>query len=248
MTLFLDDDGIRAIGELIDIDKCKTDNFCDFAGQHNIPVQFRFYVTGPLGAGKSTTINQFRNLFVLDEWLEQRPPVLAKDPEQLTENEKKFADEWIAKQFGKKNQILRNKKEGIFIMDRGPLDPLSFTPDEEWSGKASHLLDELCPNKAQWEVEDGRVILLQGEGRELALRMVITQRKHYTAEKLKGMEAKLAKAYGSDGVISIDTHGLTPADVVRRVARIVHLDDYKPVCDLHKRLEEFKNGGMNAAN
>lgn len=247
VTLFLDDDGIRAIGELIDIDKCKTEIFCDFANQHKIPVRYRFYITGPLGAGKSTTINQFRNLAVLDEWLEERPPLLAKDPDQLPDDKRKFADDWIAEQFGKKNQILRNKKEGIFIMDRGPLDPLSFTPDEKWSEKASHLLDKLCPDQAQWEVEDGRVILLLGDSRELALRMVITQRETYTAEKLKIMEARLVKAYGSDGVISIDTHGLTHAEVVRHVARIVHLDDYKPVCDLHKRLQYIQNGGLDEA-
>ena len=95
-------------------------------------------------------------------------------------------------------------------MDRGPLDPLSFTPDEEWKQKASDLLNRLCPNQAQWKVEDGRVIFLRGEGRELALRMVITQRTDYSASKLKDMEAKLSQAYGSDGVIAIDTRGLTP--------------------------------------
>lgn len=248
VTLFLNDDEIRAIGELIDIDKCLTDTFCDFANQHNIPVRFRFYVTGPLGAGKSTTISQFRNLHVLDEWMEERPSVLAKDWNQLEATEKNDADKWVVKQFGMKNQILRNKREGIFIMDRGPLDPLSFTPDNEWSGKASYLLDELCPDQAQWEVEDGRVILLRGEGQELALRMVITHREDYTADKLKDMEARLMKAYGSDGVISFDTHGLTPSDVVRRVARIVHLDAYKPVCNLHKRLKHIQNGGLDAAN
>lgn len=242
VTLFLDDAGIRALGELIDRDTCQRDSFCDFASRHNIPVRFRFYITGPLGVGKSTTINHFRNLIVLDEWLEQRPPVLAKSWDQLTNEEKAFADEWIATQFRKKNDILRNRKEGIFIMDRGPLDPLSFTSDEEWGGKASRLLGTLCPDQAPWKVEDGRVILLQGEGRELALRMIIMQREDYTAEKLTDMEARLAKAYGSNGVISFDTRGLTPADVARRVAEIVHLDQYNPICDLHQRLEHIQRG------
>ncbi len=122
---------------MINIEACPPDRFCDFASEHDIPVRFRFYITGPLGVGKSTTINHFRNLFVLDEWLEQRPLLLAKDWEKLTAPEKQEADQWILQQFYRKNSILRNEKEGIFVMDRGPLDPLSFTPEAEWRDKAS---------------------------------------------------------------------------------------------------------------
>jgi len=247
ITLFLHHDRIRSLAELIDVQECPTDRFCDFASEHGIPVRFRFYITGPLGVGKSTTINHFRNLFVLDEWLEQRPLLLAKDWKQLTAQEKQEADQWILKQFHQKNSILRNEKEGIFVMDRGPLDPLSFTPDTEWKDKASALLAALCPGQAPWKVEDGRVILLEGDGNELALRMAFTQRKDYTADKLTEMKDWLGKAYGSSGVTRYDTRGLAPADVVRRLAEIVHLERYAPTCDLHKRLQDVQTEGMNVA-
>ncbi len=248
VTLFLGENEIRALGELIDTERCSQDQFCDFASIHNIPSRFRFYVTGPLGVGKSTAINHFRNLFVLDEWLEQRPAILAKDWEQLTDSEKNEADPWIVGQFKRKNDILRNEREGIFMADRGPLDPLSFTPDDEWTSKAGRLLNALCPGQAPWRVEEGRVILLQGEPSELALRMVIAQRKDYTTEKLCKMEARLGKAYGVDGVVRCDTRGLTPTGVARRVAEIVHLEDYNTVCDLHKRLQDIQKEGINAAS
>jgi len=245
VTLFLDDDDIRTLGELINVDSCPKDMFCDFASEHNIPVRFRFYVTGPLGVGKSTTINQFRNLFVLDEWLDQRPPVLAKDWATLTAEEEEIADQWLSGQFKQKNDILRNEREGVFVLDRGPLDPVTFTPDAEWCNKANRLLCAICPGKAPWQVEHGRVILLQGESGELALRMVITQRKDYTAEKLRSMEERLVKAYGSEGVIKFDTRGLTPSDVARRIAEIIHLEPYEPICNLHKRLEDIRKEGIN---
>lgn len=248
VTLFLDDSGIRALGELIDVNTCKSDNFCDFANQHGIPVRFRFYITGPLGVGKSSALNKFRNLIVIDEWLEQRLPVLAKGWDKLEGQEKTMANEWIADQFRIKNDILRNGKEGIFAMDRGPLDPLSFTSDEEWKSKAARLLEKLCPDKAQWKVEDGRVIILQGDGEELALRMVLTKRTDYTAKMLDEMEDKLAKAYGSDGVTLFDTRGLTTADITRRIAEIVHLEDYDSICDLHKRLQDIEKGGADAVH
>ncbi len=248
VTLFLGDDEIPALGEMIDVEGCQEDPFCDFAGEHDIPVRFRFYVTGPIGVGKSTAINHFRNLAVLDEWLEERPPILAKDYEELDENEGPQADEWVAGQFKSKNDILRNKREGVFMMDRGPLDPLSFTADDEWSAKAGLLLDTLCPGHAERAVEDGRVILLQGDPDELALRMIVTQRRHYTREKLERMETALRKAYGADGVVRYDTRGLTASDVAQRVAEIVHLEDYSPVCNLHGRLEAFREDGINAAD
>ncbi len=245
ITLFLDDDGIRALGELIDVKSCPQNDFCDFASEHHIPVRFRFYVTGPLGVGKSTAINQFRNLVVLDEWLEQRPSVLAKDWETLTPEEKKSADEWIINQFKRKNDLIRHDREGVFILDRGPLDPLSFTHDAEWGEKAKRLLGAICPGRSPWKVEDGRVIFLQGEASELALRMVMTQRKEYTAKKLRDMEERLLKAYGTDGVTKFDTSGLSPSDVVRRVAEIIHLDEYSPTCNTHKRLKDIRKDALN---
>lgn len=251
VTLFLDNSGIRALAELIDVETCCRDQFCDFAAVHKLPVRFRFYVTGAMGVGKSTAINHFRNLVVLDEWLDERPDILSKDWASLKPEEAEQADAWIASQFAQKNDVLRNEREGIFMLDRGPLDPLAFTPDEKWSDKATRLLGAICPGEA-WNVEDGRVIILKGDGEELALRMVFTQRKEYTAEKLMRMESRLEKAYGPHGIITFPTKGLTPADVVRRIAEIVHLEPYgsaqAPSCNLHNRLHEIKKGGTDAAS
>ncbi len=246
ITLFLRDEEIRALGELLDIDRCPTDEFCDFAEEHGIRTRYCFYLTGALGAGKTTTINYFRNLVVLDEWLEQRPPILAKRWDKLTEDEKKMADEWIINQFKRKNDILRHKREGLFVLDRGPLDPLAFTPDDEWNEKATRLIEAICPGSAPWQVQEGKIVLLRADARELALRMVLTKREDYTAEELHSMEDRLGKAYGvNDGVVRFNTHGLTPSDVAHRVGEIIHLESYEPACNLHNRLELIKKEGFD---
>ena len=147
ITLFLGNQEIYDLGELINIEEHSTDELCEFAKVRSIEVQYRFYIVGPLGVGKSTTINQFRNLTVYDEWMEERIPELGKDWEQLTELEKNKADDWIADQFDRKNAKLRREHEGIFMLDRAPLDPLVFTPQNELSAKASKLLDKMCPNR-----------------------------------------------------------------------------------------------------
>lgn len=241
ITLFLQSEEIRILGEMLDPNKCPTDSLCDFATSHDINMHFSIYVTGALGVGKSTTINQFRNLTVYDEWMEERPPLLAKDYEELTDAEKKEVDKFVLGQFKIKNDKLRNAREGIYVLDRGPLDPLAFTSAEAWKNKASDILKRLCPG-GKWGVEEGRVLFLQGDPEELALRMVISQRQHYTPEKLTKMENLIGTAYGVDGVNRIDTRGLTPTEVVRQVAEIVHLDAYEPVCNLHDRLESIQEG------
>lgn len=131
------------------------------------------------------------------------------------------------------------------MINRGPFDPLSFTPPDMWSDKATQILKAICPGRAKWKVEEGRVILLEGEPSELALRMIITDRGGYTQDKLKKMEEKLGKAYGKDGVVRADTRGLTPSDVARRVAEIVHLEKCYSVCNLHEQLKCIEKEGTN---
>jgi hypothetical protein len=241
ITLFLRNEEIRIFGELINPNLCPSEELREFGSVKGIPMSYRFYIVGPLGVGKSTTINHFRNLTVYDEWVDERPEILRKDWEELQPQEKDDADAWVIDQFEKKNAKLRRETEGIFILDRGPLDPLAFTAENEWAEKASRILNKLCPNPDVWKVENGRVVFLSGDSSELALR-IIRQQKRYTDEKLTKMAARLKQAYGTTGVMEIDTRGLPSTDVARRVAEIVHLEDYTPVCNLHNRLEGFQKG------
>jgi len=121
ITLFMGNDEISLLADLLTVER---EEFCDFAEEHNINLLYRYYMTGPLGVGKSTSINYMRNLIVYDEWLEPRLPILGKPWDQLTVDEKEEADNWIIDQFKLKNTKLRHKTEGIFLIDRGPLDPL----------------------------------------------------------------------------------------------------------------------------
>jgi len=233
ITLFLDDSGIAALAELITTDE---DKFCDWCQECGVDPNYRYYVTGPLGVGKSTTINNMRNLVVYDEWLEKRPEILAKPWDELTSKEKDEADNWIMQQFKLKNDTIRHKKCGIFLIDRAPMDPLAFTKKAERPAKAKKLLSAYSPGKATYTVMPGKVIFMTGPHKELALRMKITNRVGYTDIKLMEMEQDLLEVYGKDNVILVDTYGLTVEEVVKRIAEIIHFDTYESV-DIHNLLE-----------
>jgi len=111
ITLFLDDGEIAALGELISI---SDQSFCDFAQINGVKIKYSYYLTGPIGVGKSTAISYFRNLITYDEWLEPRPDLLSKPWKELKEIEKKYTDNWIASQFKLKNDNLRYKNFGLF--------------------------------------------------------------------------------------------------------------------------------------
>ncbi|MCI0559166.1 MAG: SIR2 family protein, partial [Nitrososphaera sp.] len=127
ITLFLGDRGIRSLARLI---KLSGERFEQLAVRNRIRVKFSYYLIGCVGIGKSTTISHVRSLCTYDEWLDERPQILAIPPDRLSKNERRRADNWIANQFYKKNWSLMTSKEGIHVIDRTPLDPLTFTePD-----------------------------------------------------------------------------------------------------------------------
>lgn len=241
ITMFLTDDQIEALGRLINPDKFLVRDIQDLAEQVGEEKAFVYYLTGPLGVGKSTTVNNFRNLSGFDEWDEERPKELGVPPEQLTPEQIAFIDKWIISQFKKKDENLRHGGPGIFIVDRPPLDPIAFTPPDGTKEKASKLLETMCPECVSWRVQKGTIILMTGDMEELAVRMRLTGRNNYNSEKLLKMLKKMNEIYHGEGAIILDTRGLSISEVSKRVAEIIHLQPYKP-CELHSRLEAFREG------
>lgn len=239
ITLFLDNSLIASLGRLLDIHNTSDNVFADMCDEVGCRAAYRYYITGSLGVGKSTAVNQYRNLTILDEWLEPRLPVLRKPWDQLTDEELAEADRWLSKQFRLKNDNLRHERVGVFMVDRPPLDPLAFTPRNDWPGKATELLDAICPGEADWSVAPGQVIVLTGDAKELAIRLLLTKREGYTEEKLRLMEETILEVYEGPGVVVVDTRGLAIGDVAKRIGEIIHLESYEEF-DLHERLLLFR--------
>lgn len=238
ITLFLDENGIADFLDLIDM---KEPAFLDSCQRCDVNPAFRYYFTGPLGVGKSTTLNNLRNLTVYDEWLEQRPAILGKPWEDLTDAERDKVDNWIVGQFKLKNDKLRYKNNGIFVIDRAPMDPLAFTKPDGRPDKAKNLMEAYSPEEAKYTVLPGMIFFMTGDFKELSLRMKLTNRPDYNETKLKNMDNDLKEVYGERNLAVIDTTSLSIHEVVKKVAEIIHLGEYKPVV-IHDLLQAAIKG------
>lgn len=246
ITIFLTSTEIRLLLKLINESEVPDGKLKDLARRSATRLKYTFYMTGSIGVGKSTTTSHLRNLNVLDEWLEPRPEVLSIPWDKLTDDQKSFADDWIAGQFEQKNDTLRHEENAVIsVVDRPPLDPLVFTPKSERSAKAKFLADRLCPDDGHgsYGVEEGVVILLLGDPKELSARVRATGRQEYTAEKLKQMQIDMKELYESmPGTITIDTQFMGIAELTKRVAELIHRQEYAPA-NLTEKLKSYIGAG-----
>jgi hypothetical protein len=238
VTLFLRSSEIASLGRLLSADKSAL---ADLADAEGVPLSYCFYLSGAVGAGKTTAVGLFPSLTMYDEWIDPRHPLLVRPFTELTPDETKDVDRWVSAQFRKKNWLLLSDPEGIQVVDRCQLDPLAFVSDEDRPTRAAELRSSIVPNRSKRRIRPGHVIILRGDERVMAAR---TQDRHKgaTPEYVARQQQVFDKVYPADGVTRLDVRELRPHEVVRRIARLIHLDPYSE-CDLHERLTTVAEGG-----
>lgn len=235
ITLCLSTDEILKMGDLLSF---ANDFLLDNAGEHGIDPMFTYIVTGAVGAGKSSVISHFRSLRQHDEWLEPRKPGMERDVGALSIEAVRVIDDWVDKQFALKNRALHDKQNaiGVHILDRGPLDPLAFIKHGTLSQRARKLMLAICKPKLQKEIVPAHIVLLTSDPVEMEIRAT-SRGKKFPAAVLEKQESDLRFVYGpAPGVTVIDTRGLTTEEIVRRIARVIHRNEYTERI-LTKRLE-----------
>ncbi len=238
ITLFLSKDELKALGHLIGLDDTE---FLPNAADARINLVFCYYVIGAIGAGKSSVISYFRNLTTHDEWPDFRLRELGKRHKKLSAKEETEVDNWINKQFKKKNDILARVTAGLHIVDRAPLDPISFKRPSKRSHRAASLMANICKTGNPTKIRSGHVVLLEGEPQVLEERARAGGKEH-TARDLEEMQKTLSRIYHSrKGMSLVDTRRKSKEEVVKEVAQILHSQVYEEV-DLHSRLADIANG------
>jgi hypothetical protein len=239
VTLFLTEEDVNILGKLITMG---DDEFQEMAEEFGLYNSYKYIIVGSVSVGKSTAMSHFRSISTQDEWLDSMPEEMAKDPNKVDEDRIKIIDEWIAEQWGKKNYKLLNIKDGIHLIDRGPLDAFAFTSKGEWKNKAVLTKNAISPGKAKRELCSACILLLTGDPETMASRALATHR-DTDADKLKQQQDLLKYIYTENGGCTkvLDTKNKGKSQVAKEIARMIYLEDYEEA-PLNEWLENIVTG------
>lgn len=223
VTLFLMEDEFRSLGRLL---VANDKDFAIAADEAKQPSSFVYYLSGAVGSGKTTSLGAFKSLNSYDEWLEEKPELLHKASDTLLPEERKIVDEWVNRQMRRRNLVISKDNYLLSIVDRSPLDPIAFSWDRR-AARASELL-ELYAGSSAFGPCSGMVILLKGNSGVLHSR-TIDRHKQGSVMYLDKLQENFETLWNMNGaqVAIVDTVDVTIPEVVKRVARIIHLDDYR---------------------
>ena len=124
-TMYLTSDEINTLMELLQLGFDDFNSICI-----DVIKTRKFFVMGPVAAGKSTAVSQFKCFQTYDEWLEDMADDMDKPPSELEDEKEKTIDAWIASQIWRKNDNLvmttNRNLPCISIIDRTPIDAYAF--------------------------------------------------------------------------------------------------------------------------
>jgi len=220
-TIFLDQGGINALSNLI---KMEDSNFKLAFSQ--TPPKFVYYLIGSVGSGKSTTAGNFRNLITYDEWIDERKPALARPESELSKAQKAELNTFVAEQFRKKNFALSEYFDGIHIVDRAPLDPLTFGKHRERRPKAKRLLKKITNGETS-QIVKGHIIYLHSCVDDVKIRTSL-KHKYWSENEYRELIENICVVYGNLEKSTVYTGGRDAASVAREVARIIFTECYAP--------------------
>lgn len=233
ITLFLDNAGIKSLGGLI---------HCEFEELNRLAegarLKWLYYITGIPSSGKTSVRRSMRGLIAYPEWRTQPPQLMNKPYNVLSKEETQEVDGWIADQFKRKNEKLASEREGMFTIDRAPLDPLSFTEEKNLKEKTDWYWNTIAPSYGT-PLEQGSIILLIGDPKVISTRLARkTGSAAYTVEYLEKLQDNLEKTYKNKNTHAIDTRRLTLNQVVKKISRIIFRKEYKIVVLTRPSFEE----------
>lgn len=248
ITLFLDSIGIAAFGQILGRD---LKDIYQQAERQDVVVSYVYYLAGVPGVGKTTSFKHLSSLVAHDEWLDERPVEMSKPFNKLTLAERQLVDTWVAEQVKNKNRIIQEEKNqgvGISIVDRCPLDAITFTREpSKWADKAKSLRSEICDGAARRPVQSGHVIVLAGDPKDVRMRALVRNRQSgASVEYFQWLQDATKFVYTGrtnsvKGASIVDVSGLTIAEVLKSVANVIFRDEYVE-CRLDSRLAAYENG------
>jgi shikimate kinase len=201
----------------------------DKSFQLNYPTsqKFVYYLVGSIGAGKSTATGNFRNLTTYDEWIDERKPEAAVPENTLPADTVDSLNEYFVEQFRKKNFAMLEKTDGINVVDRCPLDPLTFGKAVDRPTKARALLEGIT-DRGKRPVAPGHIIHLDCDLADIKYRCSL-KHKYWPESDYQELLDNAEVIYGEIQRTMICTRGRNSNAVAREIAKVIFLEEYRPV-------------------
>jgi hypothetical protein len=230
VTLFFTTAEMHEFSRLIVADREAFNARCDNEPD-GVRTRFRYYLTGPVGAGKSTMLEYMRCLDTFDEWVDRKNPLLAMPQGELTDDQRVDVDKWINLQFRKKNRRVSEVRQGISLIDRSPIDPLYFSQNEAAKRRrATELIAAMVPVGGNvTSIAGGHLIMLTCDPMVLEPRLR-SREKRYSQDQLHAHISAVDRLWDGHVVKTvIDTTHLTVAEVVKRVLEVILFEKYEEI-------------------
>ena len=227
-TLFLDKSGISHLSEAV-----TTPSRSLAARYPDCQHKFVYYIIGGIGAGKSTATSNLQCLTTYDEWIDERLSDMARPEAGLTRERIIEINEWTAEQFRKKNLAVIGSENGIHLIDRCPLDPLTFGDASERKSKAENLLAKVT-NRGSKPLQKGHVILLDADLADIQIR-ISYKHKYWPEDRLTDLLTKIKEVYSDVPMTTLCTRGRNANAVAREIVKVIFTCEYHEV-DLGKFL------------
>lgn len=236
VTLFLSTKEIEELARLLvlSIEDFNAQCDADFA---RVRTEYRYYLTGVVGSGKTTALENLPSIRTFDEWVDRKHFLLARPHSELSAEDRQFIDEWINQQFRKKNRKVSATSTMISLIDRSPLDPLYFVANKESESRRAHeLLQWMVPPAGPiTKIAAGHLIIFKCDPRVLRLRLA-SRDKAYTEEQLVSQIETIDSIWKDYPTTIIDTTNLSVAQVVSKVLETILFTPYQPI-DIHQICE-----------
>src|SRR5262249_48938296 len=131
------------------------------------------------------------------------------------------------------------KQTGIHLVDRCPLDPLTFGTKSERKTKARDLLRKITDGESH-SIEKGHLIYLEGDIGDIQQRNSY-KHKYWTEKEIKDLIQKIDVIYKEIPRTNICTRGRSPVQVSREIAKVIFLEHYGEI-NLEDELKAHASG------
>lgn len=235
IVLFLDDNGIKELAEWINVDDY---TFSEESHKLNLDTKYVYYISGSAGVGKTTALNYFQSFYTYNEWPDTKDENLDKRETDLSDNERSKLDKWISNQFRKKNSLVSKIEEGIILIDRSPLDPLTYALQGKCKDRSLELNATYYKTTYDKKLADGHILILKADPNITLNRLKKRASDKFDDKWVETKGCKFDKLFSSEDVTSLDTSSFAKEEMVKAIGYIIFNEPYK-VVDINKYLDDY---------